>query len=434
MARTFVSEAKAGKTAEIAGWVHTKRDLGDLLFVLLRDRSGIIQAIAKKGETSDDVIKKLAAVPKESVVMVSGKVRPSKAAPGGRELVPTKVEVISEAARELPLDVTEKVKSELPTRLDYRVLDLRRPRNFAIFKIQSKLVQGMEEWLDANNFVKTFTPCLMGAASESGAEVFPIIYFQREAILRQDPQLHRQLVITAGFDKIYDLGPSWRAELSHTTRHLCEFRGCAVEAAFIQSEEDTMRLEEQLVLAALKKIKADCAAELETLGVKLEIPKTPFPELRFPKIYEILEGLGKKTKFGTSYDTESEKLLGQYVREKYKTNWFFVNRFPFAEKPFYVMRLDEDPRWARSVDLMFKGVELSSGGQREHRYDKLIANIKEKKLSLENLEWFTKFFKYGVPGHGGFNIGIERLTMQLLGLENIREAALFPRDPERVLP
>lgn len=434
MARTYASETKPGETVELAGWIHAKRDLGDLVFVLLRDRSGQIQIVGKKGETAEKVHGALRSLVKESVVSVRGKVRASKAAPGGKELVPTEIEVISEAAAQLPLDVTEKVKAELPVRLDFRALDLRKPRNVAIFKIQSALVQGMEEWLDANGFIKTFTPCIMGAASESGADVFPVIYFQKEAILRQDPQLHRQLMIIAGFDRIYDLGPSWRAELSHTTRHICEYRGCAVEVGFIKDEQDVMRVEEQLVIAALKKIKANCAPELKLLGKEIVVPKAPFPELRFPEIYKILLSLGKKIPEGSDYDTESEKLLGQYVRKKYKTEWFFVNRFPFAHKPFYVMRLDSEPQWARSVDLLYKGTELSSGGQRENRYAKLMENIKAKRLTPSNLEWFTKFFRFGVPQHGGFCIGIERLTMQLLDLDNIREATLFPRDPERLLP
>jgi len=432
--RVYTADAKVGKEVELAGWVHAKRDLGDLIFVILRDRSGIIQVVAKKGDVDEKVHKALREIGKESVAIVRGRVKASKAAPGGREVLPSSVEVLSEAASEIPVDVTEKVKAELPVRLDNRVLDLRKPRNLAIFKIQSALVQGMEEWLDANGYLKTFTPCLMGAASESGAEVFPVIYFQKEAVLRQDPQLHRQLSILAGFDKVYDLGPSWRAELSHTTRHLCEYRGCAVELAFIKDEEDVMRVQEQIVVAALKKVLETCEAELELLGKKIEIPKTPFPTLRFPEVYRILESMGKRIPHGRDYDTEGERLLGEYVKKNFKTDWFFVAGFPFIDKPFYVMRFDKAPEWARSVDLVYKGTEMSSGGQREHRYDQLIKNIRDKKMKPELLEWFTKFFRYGAPPHGGFCIGIERLTMQLLDLDNVREAALFPRDPERLLP
>ena len=172
--------------------------------------------------------------------------------------------------------------------------------------------------------------------------------------------------------------------------------------------------------------------ELELLGIQLEIPNVPFPELRFPKVYDILEEMGKEVEYGEDYDTESEKLLWQYVRQEYGSDFFFVNRFPFKAKPFYVMK--EDDMWARSVDLLYKGLELSSGGQREHRYEVLLSQIVEKGMNPKNLEWFTKFFAYGAPPHGGFAVGIERLTMKMLNLQNIKEAALFPRDPERVLP
>ena len=245
-------------------------------------------------------------------------------------------------------------------------------------------------------------------------------------------------------EKIFDLGPNWRAEKSHTRRHICEFRSCAVEWAFMENELEVERLQEELVVYSIKKVIEEREKELSLLGVELEIPKTPFPELRFPEVYDILEEMGKHIEFGEIYDTESEKILWKYVKEKMKSDFFFVNRFPFDHKPFYVMKAEQCERegrkiWlARSVDLIHKGVELSSGGQREHRYEHLMRNIMEKAekegLNPKNLEWFTRVFKYGVPPHGGFAIGIERLTMTLLNLNNIREATLFPRDPERVLP
>ncbi len=288
------------------------------------------------------------------------------------------------------------------------------------------------EWLRDHGFLRVFTPAIIGAASESGAEVFKVRYFDREAYLRQDPQLHRQLTVIGGLEKIYDLGVNWRAELSHTPRHLSEFRSMAVEMGFISSELDTMRVEEELIKAGIKRVLEERERELELLNVELEVPKTPFPELRFPKIYDILEEMGKEIEYGEEYDTESERLLWNYVKEEYNSDFFFVNRFPFKVKPFYVMK--EDDTWARSVDLLYKGLELSSGGQREHRYEVLISQILEKGMNPKNLEWFTKFFAYGAPPHGGFAIGIERLVMKMLNLSNIKEAALFPRDPERVLP
>lgn len=423
---------KNGALVKLGGWIRRIRDLGKVKFLILADREGEVQITSKEDEVPAEVLTKIKKLTKESVVLIDGTVRLSREAPGGLEIVPKQIEILSKAATPLPLDISGKIRSKLDTRLDWRSIDLRNPEVMAIFKIQAKLVEGMVKWLRKNDFIQVFTPCIIEAISEGGADVFPIVYFKREAFLRQDPQLHRQLIIAAGFDRIYDLGPSWRAEPSHTTRHLCEHRGCAVELAFIEDEQDTMRVEEGLVVAALKLVKKDCARELKLLGKKITIPKTPFPELRFPKIYDILAELGKKIPFEEELDREAQVLLWKYVKEKYGNDFFFVNRFPFKKKPFYVMRADQ--KWARSVDLIFKGFELSSGGQREHRWKELIKNIKVKKISLKNLEWFTKFFRYAVPPHGGFNIGIERLTMALLDLPNVREAVLFPRDTERLTP
>ncbi|MCD6093076.1 MAG: aspartate--tRNA(Asn) ligase [Candidatus Aenigmarchaeota archaeon] len=431
MLRTHYSKdvpEREGEKIRVGGYIESVRDIGKVKFMIIRDKEGKIQITTKDEKIGEQIN----SMTKQSFVLVEGTVKLNKQAPGGREIVPTGIELLSKADVPLPLD--PKIKSGLDKRLDWRVLDLRKPEIMAVFKIQSKLVEGMEEYLRKEKFIRVFTPCLIGTASEGGAEVFPVIYFDKEAFLRQDPQLHRELLISSGFDKIFDLGPNWRAEPSHTPRHLCEHRGCAVEVAFIKDETDTMRLEERLIVSAFKRVKNDCKEELELLEKDVKIPRTPFPELRFPDIYDILKKMGKEIEFGEDYDRESEKLLSEYVKEKYKHDFFFVNRFPFKAKPFYVMRVDENPQWARSVDLMFKGLEMSSGGQREHRYEKIIEQAKEKKLDLKNINWFTKFFRYGAPPMGGFNLGIERLTQKLLDLENIREATPFPRAPERLMP
>ncbi len=427
-----ITEKLDGKKVVVGGWVKVVREHGKIKFLIVKDRSGDIQITIKEGESPKQVLDCLKTLGKEYVVLVSGLVKKNNQAPKGAEIMPEKIDILSKAETPLPLDMN--IKSGLDKRLDWRSIDLRKPDVMAIFKIQSKIVEGMEDFLRKSGFIQVFTPCIIGATSEGGADVFPVVYFQQEAFLRQDPQLHRELLIAGGFDKIFDLGPSWRAEPSHTTRHMCEHRGCAVELAFISDETDTMRLEEDLVISGFQRVERDCKEELELLGKKIIIPKKPFPELRFPEIYDILAKMGSKVEHGEEYGREDEKLLGDYVAKKYKHEFFFVNRFPFKVKPFYVMRVDDDPQWARSVDMMFKGLEMSSGGQREHRYDKLIQQVKEKKMSLEGVKWFTEFFRYGVPPMGGFNIGIERLTQMLLDLENIREATTFPRAPERLMP
>jgi aspartyl-tRNA synthetase len=422
-----------GVEVRIAGFVENVKEVGRVVFVWVRDRSGIAQLTLKSGQVDESLIRLARSLNTHDVIAATGRVPEKRGAKVGMELIPSSIEVLSRAER-LPIDVTGTVQTQLDTRLDYRPIDLRSPRNFAIFRIQHSLVKGMTEYLDSRGFVQVFTPCIIGAPSESGAEMFEIDYFGRKAYLRQDPQLHRQLLMVAGFERIYDLGPSWRAEPSHTPRHLCEHRGCAVEFSYISDEQDVMRLEEELLVAGIKRVLEENAKELELLGVEVYLPKRPFPELRFPEIYRILSEMGKEIPYGEDLDRQAERMLAEYVREKYGAEAFFVNRFPFDVKPFYVMRVDEDPFWARSVDLIYRGLELSSGGQREHRYEKIVEQVRLKGMSLESVSWFTEFFRYGAPPHGGFNIGIERLTMALLGLENIREAALFPRAPERLLP
>jgi aspartyl-tRNA synthetase len=238
--------------------------------------------------------------------------------------------------------------------------------------------------------------------------------------------------MVAGFEKIFEVGPSWRAEKSHTTRHLCEHRSLVAEMSFIKDEYDIIKLEEELIKAIIEGVKNKLGETIQKeFNIRIEVPKGNFPILEFPEVYEILKQ--KNLKPTADLKEKEEKALWEYTKEKFGSDFFFVNKFPFSEKPFYVMK-DENSEFARSVDLIAKGIELSSGGQREHRYEKIIQQIKEKHLDEEALEWFTKNFKYGAPPHGGFSIGLERLTMVLLNLQNVRESTLFPRDPERFLP
>ncbi len=427
-------EKSNAKTVVLAGWVHDVKDLARTRFIWLRDRRGISQITIVKAKASPEILKTSDTLGKEDVITVEGTPVKERIAKVGSEVSPTRIELITKAQAPVPLDISGKIESNLDVRLDWRVIDLRRQENLAVFQIQSKLVEGMVEYLNENGYLQVFTPCLIGGTSEGGAEVFKVDYFGKEAFLRQDPQLHRQLCIAAGFDRIYDLGPNWRAELSHTPRHLCEHRGLAVEFGFMHDETDMMRVEEEVVIAAMKKVKEECARELQLLQVAPEIPKTPFPEMRFPEIYEILEQYGKRMPFGSDIDKEGETLLCKYVREKHKTDAFFINRFPFKVKPFYVMRVDDDPEWARSVDFIYRDLEQSSGGQREHRYEKIMEQLNEKQVNPEGMKWFTDTFKFGVPPHGGFCLGVERFTMSFLGMENVRETTLFPRTPERLLP
>jgi nondiscriminating aspartyl-tRNA synthetase len=423
-----------GREVTIAGWVENVKELPNLRFVILRDRTGLAQVTVHKKNTPAEIVKNSEKLNVQDVVAVTGTVLEKQLAKIGPEIQPRELTVISSSETPLPLDMTGTVETQIDTRLDWRALDLRSPKNLALFKIEAKVVEGLEEWLRSNGFIRVFTPSIMGGISEGGAEVFKLNYYGSPASLRQDIQLHRQLSMVGGFDKMFEIGPNWRAEVSHSPNHLSEHRSCVVELSFITDELDTERIEEQLVSHALEKVLSDCKDELEFFKTKPFRPSIPFPEVRFPEIYDILKQYGKEIPFGEDLNREAELTLAKHMQEKTGHDFFFINRFPFQIKPFYVMRVDEDPMYARSVDMVYRGLELSSGGQREHRYNKLMEQVKMKQMTLSEISWFTDNFKYGVPPHGGFSIGIERLTKQMLGLETVKEASLFPRTPERLKP
>jgi nondiscriminating aspartyl-tRNA synthetase len=425
---------KMGEKVVVSGWVHDVRLLGGISFILLRNSEGILQLTAPKKAVPKEVVERVAALHPEDVVRCTGTVKEAKVARNGFEIIPETIQVLSASATPLPLDPRGVTDANIDTRLNWRTLDLRRPEVQAIFRVQDALVEGMEAYLRSRGFLRIFTPSILGGISEGGAEVFKTDYYGKPAFLRQDPQLHRQLAIAGGLGKVYDLGPSWRAEVSHTPRHMSEHRTIAPELSFIGDETETMRVEEGMLVSGIRRAKETRREELDALKVGLEEPRTPFPELTFPEIYETLERLGHPLQRERDLDRESERLLTEFVKKEFGSDYFFVNRFPSSVKPFYVMRVDSEPEFARSVDMVFRGLELSSGGQREHRHDRLVAQISEKGLDPDGLAWFSDPFKYGVPPHGGFSLGIERLTAALLGIENVKEAALFPRDPERLQP
>ncbi|MDA4126793.1 MAG: aspartate--tRNA(Asn) ligase [Thaumarchaeota archaeon] len=427
-------KAMIGREVKLQGWVHDVRVLGGISFVLLRNFKGIVQIAAPKKTVTPQVYDLISSLHQEDVINCVGTVKASEAARLGFEVVPSSVEVVSKAATPLPLDPRGITPASLDTRLQWRSLELRRPETAAIFKVENTVVQGFEEQLSEEGFIRAFTPSIIGGVSEGGSEVFKIDFYGKDAFLRQDPQLHRQLTIAGGFDRIYDLGTNWRAELSHTPRHLSEHRTIAPEMAFIDDETDTMRVQERMVAGGIKRAMRDCPEELGLLKQNLELPKVPFPEITFPQAYEILKKLGKSLPRGQDIDEASQRAIAAHVKEETGSDFFFLNRFPSAAKPFYVMRVDDEPEYARSVDLVYKGLELSSGGQREHRHDKIVAQIKEKGYDVDALKWFTEPFRYGVPPHGGYSFGIERFVAYLLGIQNIKEATLFPRDPETLQP
>ncbi len=417
-----------GKGVVLCGWVHEIRDLGKLKFLILRDRGGFIQITAKKDFCKEDVLKTINEISKESVIEVRGKVKESKQAPNGVEIVPDVINIISRSHFPLPLDVTKKVDADLDTRLNNRFMDLRKRDVAAIFKLRDKILTAGREFLEKNNFIEIHTPKIIASASEGGTELFPISYFDKEAYLAQSPQLYKQMMMASGFDRVYETTFYFRAEEHDTRRHLNEVTALDAEMAFIRDEEDVMKILEGLVLTMIKSA-SNCGEELRILKKDIEVPKD-VKRIDYDKTLEILKEHGKNVLWGEDLDTEAEKLLGEIMMEEFNSELYFIKNYPLKIKPFYTM---PDGEYSRSFDLDYKGVEIASGGQRIHEYGLLIERLKHFKLSPENFRFYLNSFKYGMPPHGGFGLGIDRMMMQLLDL-GIREVVLFPRDRHRLTP
>jgi len=415
--------------AEIHGWVHEIRDLGGLSFFLIRDRTGIIQVTIVKKKAPEAVIEAAKAVSRESVVRVAGTVKGIEKAPGGRELVPDTFEIIALAATPLPLDVSEKVPAELDTRLDGRYLDARRPRVTAVFQVRSCALRVINDLLYAEGFVNIQTPKVVVAATEGGTELFPIAYFEKEAFLNQSPQLYKQMMMAAGFEKVFEIGPIFRAEEHNTTRHLNEATSIDVEVSFAD-HHDVMDLLERIVVEVYRRVADTCPYPLEQLGIDLEVPKTPFPRLTYGEAIDIASSLIEEDlAYGDDMGTAAERALGEEMGEHY-----FITDWPTEIKPYYAMPYEHEPEICKAFDLMHPRMELSSGAQRVHDHDLLVRQIESKGLSPESFEFYLEPFRYGMPPHAGWGMGAERLVMTMLNLPNIREAVLFPRDRHRLTP
>ncbi|MCD6513945.1 MAG: aspartate--tRNA(Asn) ligase [Candidatus Asgardarchaeum sp.] len=416
------------------GWVHRIRDVGKLKFILLRDRSGIIQLVVKKGEISDSEFSQIKKLTPESAIIVKGHVKANPNVKKGVEVLVNDLNIVSLSATPLPLDVTETVPALFDTRYDNRPIDLRKPRNQAIFMVRSILVNALREFFIKNGFIEIHTPKIVAEATEGGANVFRVKYFEYDVYLAQSPQLYKQLMLVAGFDKVFEVAPAYRAEEHNTPRHLNEYISIDAEIAWIKSHEDVMQVLENAVAFAIDEVIKHGKQYLELLEVEVTRPSLPFKRVTYSEALDLLSSEGKEIPFGEDIDTEGERLLGKIMKEKYNVEFYFITEYPEAIRPFYTMLKPEDPRLTRSFDLDYKGLEITTGGQRIHDYDFLVQRIKEKNLNPDSFKFYTKFFKYGVPPHGGFGLGLERFTMQLLNLSNIREATLFPRTRTRVTP
>ncbi len=441
MERTKISQLsdKIGQKVLLKGFVHETRDQSKIKFLVLRDISGIVQSVVKadNAETFNAISK----IHKESVITIIGEVKEAKitnpeVSEKTVEILIESLEILSEAATPLPMQVVKgKDEADLSVRLDYRWLDLRKPRNALIFKIWTFVEQAMREWWKKNEFIQVYSPKFMGTASETGAELFEVKYFGRKAYLAQSPQFYKQMAMSAGFEKIFEIGPVFRANKSHTTRHDTEFTMIDMEISYIDSHDDVMKAEESWMAYILQRVKEEYSDEIkEVYGADIIVPTLPFPRMTMAEVIDLL----KKERNYTSphegdLDAEGEKLICELVKEKYGHEFLFITEYPWSVRPFYHMKT-KDGNHTKSYDLVWKGLEITTGAQREHRPEILKNQAIEKGLHLEVLEDYINFFKYGCPPHGGFGFSPTRLLMLMLDIKNVREVTFLPRDTERLRP
>lgn len=430
-----ITPALFGQQVTVGGWVQDLRNLGGISFLQLRDRDGVIQVTTLK-KRSKDLFDLVASLPRESVLLVTGMVKESKEARAGFEVLPDNIVLLNKAETPLPLGVIDKVGADLDTRLNNRFLDLRKEDVRAIFQIEAKAIEGIRGFLASEGFVEVSTPKIVAAGAEGGSTLFPIKYFDRSAYLAQSPQLYKQNLMATGLDRIYEIAHAYRAEASDTIRHIAEFISLDVEMAFIESSEDVMAVAEGIVVSSLEHVRDRAQDELQKLGVKIERPMTPFPRVKYKEAVEIVKASGLRIEHGDDLGTEGEKALGEAMKREKNCELYFITEFPTALKrgTFYAKRSDEDPETTGYFDLDYKGQEIVSGGQREHRYNVLVEQMRENNLNLESFDFYLKAFRFGMPPHGGFGFGVERYVQKMLDLPNIREAVLYPRDRSRLVP
>ncbi len=424
-----------GQKIEIQAFVDNIRNLQYVQFVILRDSTGKLQMTIEKNEDNSKLVEIIDNLTLESTIKVVGTLMDSpKVKLNGMELIPESIEVTSKSLPELPIDIKNKDNTLRETRLDYRFLDLRREDNNLLFKCETLLEHALREYCINNNFMEIHSPKIAAGAAESGAEVFKIDYFGQTACLSQSPQFYKQMAMASGFDKVFEIGPAFRAENSHTSYHATEINMADVEISWIKSFEDVMDFEEAWIKYGIDKLKEKYGEEIEkTFGVKLSDTSVKIPRITFKEAKQILKDefnyIGEKEE---DFERKEENLLCEFAKKKYNCDFIFVTKFPFSARPFYHM-LDEEGL-TNSYDLLFKGVEITTGAQREHRVDILEKQMVEKDINPESLAFYLDFFRYGCPPHGGFAIGVARVLMQIFEIDNIREATFIYRGPTRLNP
>lgn len=439
MNRTYIKDLrnKVDQTVKIQGWLQTLRDQKKIQFLILRDPTGLVQ-VAHWKPNDEDLAARIASMGMETALTITGKVIDNPVVKLNQIEIQLESLVVENAAEiPLPFEPFAETLPALDYRLDWRYMDLRRPYNSLLFQVETTLEMAMREYWLQQNFVEIHSPKLTGSPSESGAELFSLDYFERKAYLAQSPQFYKQMAMAAGFERIFEIGPVFRADPSFTARHMTEFTGVDMEISWIESHEDVMAFQEewlQYVYTRVKELHGD--AIKETFDVDLVVPTVPFPRIPMREAIEILKSRGyvlPADKKG-DIDPAGEREIAAYVKEKFDHDFVFLTDWPIAVRPFYHMRLEGDETLTRSYDLIANGLEITTGAQREHRVDVLTRQALEKGLTVEPIQYYLDFFRYGCPPHGGFGLGLSRLMMVLLNLPNIREAVYIFRGPTRLNP
>ena len=423
-------QAEEGSRLILEGAVHSVRDMGEIAFIILRKRDGLVQTVWENGKTNLE----LSQVRQGDFIRTTGIVKKEERAPHGKEVRLENIEHLSSANGPLPLAIDKwKLNTSLEAKLDRRSLSLRNVRERAKFRIQEALVRGFRDFLYNQGFTEIHTPKIGAKSAEGGANMFKLSYFHRPAVLQQSPQLYKQMMVGV-FDRVFETGPVFRAEKHNTRRHLNEYTSLDFELGYIKSFMDICEMETGFLQYTMKLLEQEYAKELKLLNITLpNVEKIPY--VRFDEAKRLVsEKYNRKIRNPFDLEPEEEELIGRYFKEEYDADFVFVTHYPSKKRPFYAMDDPEDERYTLSFDLIYKGLEITTGGQRIHDYEELLKKIEKKGMTPEGLEQYLDAFKFGMPPHGGLGIGLERLTMQLLGEDNVREACLFPRDMSRLEP
>ncbi|MEM0084939.1 MAG: aspartate--tRNA(Asn) ligase [Candidatus Methanomethylicia archaeon] len=422
-----VTKDRDGKPIVIFGWVDEIRDLGSILFIILKDREGKAQITLNKSNFSKERINEIKKITRESVIGVKGIIKKSEIAKYGVEIIPEDIKILNISKKPLPIDTSGRVFTSLEKRLNMRVLDLRNHKRVAIFKIKNTLIDAIREYLKNHGFIEVFTPKILATATEGGAALFSVDYFGKKAFLAQSPQLYKE-ALTSAFEKVYEISQFYRAEESDTSYHLNEFISVDIEMAFA-NREDVMKILEELICFAIDKIITCNKRELEALNIELKQPKLPFKRITYNDALEILKNKNFKINFGEDIPTAGNKILGTEIKEPY-----FIIDWPLSLKPFYIKPKNDNPELSESFDLNWSWLEIASGGSRIHLKEQLIDRLTKLGLDPSKFEPFITYYDYGMPPHAGWGMGLQRLLMIITNVNDIREVTLFPRDKNRLVP